>query len=81
MDIARRARQKLAQRFSYADSKQDVVTMTWRANGRNWRKLRVWIGNGFLYFAQYEYAPGLWLNALPRQYWDGSRPFSEHQKG
>lgn len=42
-------------------SKQDTVTMTWQANGRNWRELRTWNGRGFQYFTQYEYAPGLWL--------------------
>ena len=40
---------------------QDTVTMTWQTDGRNWRELRVWVGIGFRYFAQYEYAPGLWL--------------------
>lgn len=43
------------------NSKQDTVTMTWQANGRNWRELRTWNGRGFQYFTQYEYAPGLWL--------------------
>jgi hypothetical protein len=43
------------------NSKQDTVTMTWQANGRNWRELRAWNGWGFQYFTQYEYAPGVWL--------------------
>lgn len=40
--------------------KQDTVTMTWQANGRNWRELRVWVGNGFRYFTQWEFQPGVW---------------------
>jgi hypothetical protein len=43
-------------------SKQnDTVTMTWQANGKNWRELRCWNGRGYVYFTQYEYAPGLWI--------------------
>lgn len=41
-------------------SKQDTVTMTWQANGRNWRELRVWVGIGFRYFTQWEFQPGVW---------------------
>lgn len=43
------------------NSKQDTVTMTWQANGRNWRELRVWSNSRFAYFTQWEIQPGLWV--------------------
>ena len=40
--------------------KRDTVTARWVANGFQWRELRVWVGNGFRYFAQREVMPGVW---------------------
>jgi hypothetical protein len=37
------------------------TVMTWQANGRNWRELRVWVHNGFRYFTQWELQPGMWV--------------------
>jgi hypothetical protein len=42
--------------------KQDVITSTWTgADGKQWRERRVWVGNGFRYFAEREIRPGVWL--------------------
>ena len=42
-------------------NKQDTVVAQWIGqDGKQWRELRCWVGNGFRYFAQCEIQPGVW---------------------
>lgn len=42
-------------------SKQDTVISEWVGqDGKKWRTLSVWVGNGFRKFLQREISPGVW---------------------
>ena len=44
-------------------SRIDEVTMTWVGqDGRKWRTINCWVGNGYRSFTQCEVQPGLWLS-------------------
>jgi hypothetical protein len=44
------------------EAKRDTVVAEWVGqDGNKWRELRVWVGNGFRYFAQRELSPGVWV--------------------
>lgn len=42
--------------------RKDEVTMQWVGqDGRNWRVLKCWVGNGYRDFTQCEVASGIWM--------------------
>jgi hypothetical protein len=44
-------------------NRKDEVSMQWTANGKEWRVLNCWVGNGYRSFTQYkDEQSGIWFS-------------------